>query len=63
MASGSDLKNEMRSHEVAIAELNALPSSRVSNTNLLFSYASIHPIQYIGLGLTPILLPQVTFVV
>nr|AFK33844.1 unknown [Medicago truncatula] len=39
MASVSDLKNEMRSHEVSIAELNALPSSRTvyqKNGNLFF---------------------------
>ncbi|CAK8531183.1 unnamed protein product [Lathyrus sativus] len=36
---GLDLNNEMRSHQVAIAELNALPSSRTvyqKNGNLFF---------------------------
>ncbi|XP_004497711.1 uncharacterized protein [Cicer arietinum] len=38
-AAASIVKNELRSHEVAIAELNALPSSRTvyqRNGNLFF---------------------------
>jgi hypothetical protein len=46
--SGLDLKSELRSHEVAIAELNNLPSGRVSNitSSSHFMLLLFTPIQY-----------------
>jgi hypothetical protein len=48
--SGLDLKSELRSHEVAIAELNNLPSGRVSNitssSHFMLLLLLFTPIQY-----------------